>query len=155
MFVAAISCKSKSQKDAENYMDKIEKTMKENPVKSDDQQKTKTGPFTIPQDIEDIVGEWEMVSFVGDTNDNLQIDEEERKNHKGSQSCARSQTRPERASSRTSPLRRSTGRMSGCPPPVRKPGSPATSMAARATREMAPTACSEPSAGCMHGRAIQ
>lgn len=27
---------------------------------------------------DDIIGEWEMVSFVGDTNDNLQIDEEER-----------------------------------------------------------------------------
>ncbi|HET6769630.1 MAG TPA: hypothetical protein VFH08_19620 [Chitinophagaceae bacterium] len=30
----------------------------------------------------DIVGEWEMAGFVGDTNDNLQIDEEERKNLK-------------------------------------------------------------------------
>ena len=29
---------------------------------------------------DDIIGEWELVGFVGDTNDNLQIDEEERKN---------------------------------------------------------------------------
>src|SRR5688572_3944691 len=31
---------------------------------------------------DEIVGEWEMVGFVGDTNDNLQIDEVERKNLK-------------------------------------------------------------------------
>ena len=31
---------------------------------------------------DDIVGEWEMVNFVNDTNDNLQIDEDERKNLK-------------------------------------------------------------------------
>ena len=31
---------------------------------------------------DEIVGEWEMVGFVGDTNDNLQIDEAERKNLK-------------------------------------------------------------------------
>ncbi len=30
----------------------------------------------------DIIGEWEMVGFVNDTNDNLQIDENERKNLK-------------------------------------------------------------------------
>jgi len=31
---------------------------------------------------DDIIGEWELLGFVGDTNDNLQIDEEERKNLK-------------------------------------------------------------------------
>jgi len=31
---------------------------------------------------DDIIGEWEMVGFVMDTNDNLQIDEDERKNLK-------------------------------------------------------------------------
>lgn len=31
---------------------------------------------------DDIVGDWELVGFIGDTNDNLQIDEEERKNLK-------------------------------------------------------------------------
>jgi hypothetical protein len=31
---------------------------------------------------DDIVGEWELLGFIGDTNDNLQIDEEERKNLK-------------------------------------------------------------------------
>jgi hypothetical protein len=30
----------------------------------------------------DITGEWELVGFIGDTNDNLQIDEDERKNLK-------------------------------------------------------------------------
>ena len=30
----------------------------------------------------DIIGEWEMVGSIGDTNDNLQIDEDERKNLK-------------------------------------------------------------------------
>ena len=29
---------------------------------------------------DNIVGEWEMVGFIGDTNDNLQIDEDERRN---------------------------------------------------------------------------
>jgi hypothetical protein len=28
---------------------------------------------------DDLVGEWELVGFIGDTNDNLQIDDEERK----------------------------------------------------------------------------
>lgn len=31
---------------------------------------------------DDIIGEWELLGFVNDTNDNLQIDEEERKNLK-------------------------------------------------------------------------
>ena len=31
---------------------------------------------------DDIIGEWEMVGFINDTNDNLQIDENERKNLK-------------------------------------------------------------------------
>lgn len=29
---------------------------------------------------DDIIGEWELLGFVSDTNDNLQVDEEERKN---------------------------------------------------------------------------
>ena len=39
-----------------------------------------SGKATAQSD--DIVGEWEMVGFVVDTNDNLQIDESERKNLK-------------------------------------------------------------------------
>jgi hypothetical protein len=81
MMITVLSCKSKEQKDAQNYMDQVEKTMKENPVKTDEQ-KTSSGSFTIPSEMADIVGEWELVGFTGDTNDNLQIDEEERKNLK-------------------------------------------------------------------------
>ena len=40
---------------------------------------TKSAPVSTG---DDIVGEWEMVGFIGDTNDNLQIDEDERKNLK-------------------------------------------------------------------------
>ena len=42
---------------------------------------TETGSLPTIQD-GDIVGEWELLGFVGDTNDNLQLDEEERKNLK-------------------------------------------------------------------------
>ena len=43
----------------------------------------KTAPATNPSaGNDDIVGEWEMVGSVVDTNDNLQIDEAERKNLK-------------------------------------------------------------------------
>lgn len=43
----------------------------------------KSEPVTnTPAQGDEIVGEWEMVGFVSDTNDNLQIDEEERKNLK-------------------------------------------------------------------------
>lgn len=38
-----------------------------------------TGNFSTD---DGIVGDWELVGFVGDTNDNLQIDDEERKNLK-------------------------------------------------------------------------
>ena len=40
MLITIISCKSKEQKAAENYMNEIEKTMKENsPQNTDDKQK--------------------------------------------------------------------------------------------------------------------
>ena len=42
----------------------------------------KTAPANNPTAQDDIVGEWEMVGFVIDTNDNLQIDEVERRNLK-------------------------------------------------------------------------
>lgn len=79
ILVASSSCKNKAQKDAEDYMNKIEKTMKENPVKTDDQQKTNSGTATIPQEMENIIGEWDLVGSVVDTNDNLQLDEDEKK----------------------------------------------------------------------------
>ena len=77
MLIVAASCKSKSQKDAEDYMKEIEKTMKENSPKTDEQTNAAS---PIPQGMENIVGEWEMVGSIVDTNDNLQIDEDERKN---------------------------------------------------------------------------
>lgn len=80
MLIAATSCKSKSQKDAEDYMNEIEKAMKENSPKTDEQQKTNASSAPIPPGMENIVGEWEMVGSIVDTNDNLQIDEDERKN---------------------------------------------------------------------------
>jgi hypothetical protein len=76
-FIAA-SCKSKSQKEAEDYMNKIEKTVKENSPAADEKTNTTTGP--VSPDMENIVGEWELVGSIVDTNDNLQIDDEERKN---------------------------------------------------------------------------
>lgn len=44
---------------------------------SSSEKKEEPAPNSTAQG-DDITGEWEMVSFVGDTNDNLQIDEEER-----------------------------------------------------------------------------
>lgn len=43
----------------------------------------KEGPVSSsPAQADEIIGEWELLGFIGDTNDNLQIDEEERKNLK-------------------------------------------------------------------------
>lgn len=39
-------------------------------------------PASVTAQAGDILGEWELVGFVGDTNDNLAIDEDERKNLK-------------------------------------------------------------------------
>lgn len=90
MFITTISCKSKTQKDAEKYMAEIEQLMEENPVKTGDKQQTNDPPSEMKEDASssppvqdaDIIGEWEMVGYVLDTNGNLQIDEEERKNLK-------------------------------------------------------------------------
>lgn len=49
--------------------------------KSSSEKKTESGSGSSAQD-DGIIGEWEMVGFVMDTNDNLQIDEDERKNLK-------------------------------------------------------------------------
>jgi hypothetical protein len=75
LLIATSSCKSKEQKDAEKYMSMIQQTMNEN---TPEQQNAKAGPAAIPQDIKNIVGEWELVSSIVDTNDNMEIDEEER-----------------------------------------------------------------------------
>ena len=81
-FITAASCKSKAQKDAEDFKNKIEETVKENSLAKTDEGQKAGGTASIPQGLEDIVGEWEMQSSIVDTNDNLQIDEEERKNLK-------------------------------------------------------------------------
>lgn len=79
-FTATASCKSKSQKDAEKYMDQIAKTMKENgPANTDGQQKMNAGSVTIPQGMEKIVGEWELIKVIGDRNDSHIIDADEEK----------------------------------------------------------------------------
>ena len=78
LLIAISSCKSKSQKDAQDYMDKINKTVKENsPATSESEQKTNKGPFSIPQGLEKIVGEWELVKVFTDKNSNHQVDEGE------------------------------------------------------------------------------
>ena len=79
ILIATSSCKSKEQRDAENHMSMIKQTMKENtPAQAEEQQKAYAGFAAIPQDMENIVGEWELVSSIIDTNDNMEIDEEER-----------------------------------------------------------------------------
>jgi hypothetical protein len=77
MLIAVISCKSKARKDAKGYMNKIEKTVKENSP-ADNQQKTSTGPFVIPEGMENIVGEWKLTSIVIDKNANDKIEDDEK-----------------------------------------------------------------------------
>jgi hypothetical protein len=48
-------------------------------VKNEKQQTKKSSANALSAQDGDIVGEWQMVGFVVDTNDNLQIDEAERK----------------------------------------------------------------------------
>lgn len=78
ILVTAISCKSKEQKEAEDYMNKINKTVKENsPSNTDEKQNTSTASANIPQGMESIIGEWELVKFISDKNGNSKIDPEE------------------------------------------------------------------------------
>lgn len=80
MLITVIACKSKAQKDAEDYKDKIEKTVKENsPANTDDKQKPKAGSPDIPKDMENILGEWTLVRVLRDENGNHKIDEEDEK----------------------------------------------------------------------------
>lgn len=78
-FIATASCKSKEQKDAEKYMSMVQQTVNENsPGQTDKPQKAKSISAAIPQNMKNIIGEWELVSSIIDTNDNMEIDEEER-----------------------------------------------------------------------------
>ena len=76
--IANVSCKSKAQKDAGDYKNKIDKMVKENsPANADDKQKSKTGAINVPNDIKNIIGEWRLVRKLRDDNGNHKIDEDE------------------------------------------------------------------------------
>ncbi|HEX6846747.1 MAG TPA: hypothetical protein VF144_07205 [Chitinophagaceae bacterium] len=77
ILITAASCKTKAQKDAEDYMSKVEKTVKENSPAKTGRQK---GSGTIPAGMENILGEWELIKIVGDQNGNHVMDGEEDKN---------------------------------------------------------------------------
>ena len=80
MLIATASCKSKAQRDAEDYMNKIQKTVKENsPANADAQQKTSASSFTMPEGMENIVGKWELTKTIADHNGNHVIDPDEDK----------------------------------------------------------------------------
>lgn len=77
MIITTTSCKSKEQKDAEDYMKKINETMKENPVKTDDKEDSKTGSPNVPNDMKSILGEWRLYKKIRDDNGNHKIDADE------------------------------------------------------------------------------
>ena len=80
MLMTTVSCKSKAQKEAEDYMNKIQKTVKENsPSSNNAQQKTVASSGTIPAGMENIVGEWELTKVIADHNGNHVIDADEEK----------------------------------------------------------------------------
>ena len=65
MLITLISCKSKTQKDAEN------------PANTNEKQKPKAGSANIPNGMENILGEWTLAKLVRDDNGNHKIDENE------------------------------------------------------------------------------
>ena len=71
------SCKNKEQQDAENNMKATDKTMKENSPANTTE--SKAGSFTIPQGMENIVGEWTLTKRFRDENGNHKIEEEDKK----------------------------------------------------------------------------
>jgi len=74
LVLVIVSCKNKSQSDAQDYKDKIEKTVKENSPDMDEQQKTNRELIPVPQEMKNIVGEWELVKVFSDDNGNHQVD---------------------------------------------------------------------------------
>ena len=62
MLITVIACKGKAQKDAEDYKNKIEKTVKEN---------------SISDDMKSILGEWRLFKKIRDDNGNHKIDGDE------------------------------------------------------------------------------
>jgi hypothetical protein len=80
MLITTVSCKSKAQRDAEDYMNKIQKTVKENSTSGTDaKQKASASSGTIPSGMENIVGEWELTKTIADHNGNHVIDPDEDK----------------------------------------------------------------------------
>jgi hypothetical protein len=79
MLIVAASCKGKTQKDAEKSMNKTEDTSKENSDAKTDEQKASVRSGTIPQGMENIVGEWELIKVIADRNDSHVIDADEDK----------------------------------------------------------------------------
>jgi hypothetical protein len=77
MLATVISCKSKEQKAAENYMNEMEKTVKENNPANNDDQKPNAGSPDIPPDMKSILGEWRLFKKIRDDNGNHKIDEDE------------------------------------------------------------------------------
>ncbi|HEX7846341.1 MAG TPA: hypothetical protein VF476_11125 [Chitinophagaceae bacterium] len=77
LIIAAISCKSKAQKDAEKYMNEVEKTMKENSPANTGNNNTRTGSPNIPSGMESLLGEWKLVKKLRDDNGNHKIDADE------------------------------------------------------------------------------
>jgi len=79
MLIVTTFCKSKSQKDGEKYMNKSEDTLKENSGAKTDEKNANAGSGTIPQGMENIVGEWELIKVIADRNDSHFIDGDEDK----------------------------------------------------------------------------
>jgi hypothetical protein len=79
MLIATTFCKGKSQKDAEKYMNKSEDTLKENSGAKTDEKNANARSGTIPQGMENIVGEWELIEVIADRNDSHIIDADEDK----------------------------------------------------------------------------
>ena len=76
LFIA--SCKNKAHKDAEVYMNKIEKTVRENtPSNTDNNQNAKAGTPENPQDLKNIPGEWVLAKRFKDENWNHKIEAED------------------------------------------------------------------------------
>ncbi len=71
LFIVLLSCKSKEQRDAENYMGKIQQTMKENSTQQTTGDKTMA---PVPADMKSILGDWELVKVFADKNGNHQVD---------------------------------------------------------------------------------
>src|SRR5688572_10782398 len=80
VLLVGTSCKSKSQKEAQNYMDQVEKTMKENsPPEGSAGRAANVENFVLPEGMKNIVGDWQLVRVFGDKNGNHQVDPEEEK----------------------------------------------------------------------------